>query len=72
VGLDADGKPTPALLKKLAALGADASVVPQPQARDDGKAEALFYDSLVPGRHAGRRPAEGAGRSHRPSCPSPR
>ena len=28
VALDADGKPTPALLKKLAALGADASVVP--------------------------------------------
>src|SRR4051812_30158931 len=28
VALDAAGQPTPALLKKLAALGADASVVP--------------------------------------------
>ena len=49
VGLAADGTPTPALLKKLAALGADASVVSQLKRQPDGKAEALFFDSVVPG-----------------------
>ena len=49
VALAADGSPTPALLKKLAALGADASVVPQLKRAPDGKAEALFLDSVVPG-----------------------
>ncbi len=49
VALAADGAPTPALLKKLAALGADASVVPQLKRAPDGKAEALFLDSTVPG-----------------------
>ncbi|MFA9440888.1 glycine--tRNA ligase subunit beta [Uliginosibacterium sp. sgz301328] len=49
VGLDADGQPTPALLKRLAALGADASVVPQLKRAIDGKAEALFFDSVQAG-----------------------
>ncbi len=49
VGLDASGAPTPALLKKLAALGADASAVPGLKRAPDGKAEALFLDSTVPG-----------------------
>jgi glycyl-tRNA synthetase beta chain len=49
VGLTADGQPTPALLKKLASVGADASVLPQLKRQPDGKAEALFYDSLVKG-----------------------
>ena len=49
VGLGADGQPTPALLKKLAALGADASAVPALQRRVDGKAEALFLDSVARG-----------------------
>jgi glycyl-tRNA synthetase beta chain len=49
VGLNAEGQPTPALLKKLASLGADASVVPALTRKMDGKAEALFYDSLVKG-----------------------
>jgi glycyl-tRNA synthetase beta chain len=49
VALDAAGQPTPALLKKLAAVGADASVLPQLKRAPDGKAEALFLDSLVPG-----------------------
>ena len=49
VALDAAGQPTPALLKKLAALGADASVVPTLKRQPDGKAEALFLDSLVGG-----------------------
>jgi glycyl-tRNA synthetase beta chain len=49
VGLDAGGKATPALLKKLAALGADAAVVPKLRRENDGKADILFYDSLVKG-----------------------
>jgi len=49
VGLAADGQPTPALLKKLAALGADASAVPSLKRQMDGKAEALFLDSVVQG-----------------------
>ena len=49
VALDASGNATPALLKKLAALGADASVVPQLKRAPDGKAEALFLDQVVAG-----------------------
>jgi glycyl-tRNA synthetase beta chain len=49
VGLDASGQPTPALLKKLQALGADASAVPRLKRAMDGKAEALFHDSTVQG-----------------------
>jgi len=49
VGLDASGNATPALLKKLQALGADASAVTGLKRAPDGKAEALFYDSKVKG-----------------------
>jgi glycyl-tRNA synthetase beta chain len=49
VALDAAGNATPALLKKLAAVGADASVVPTLKRAVDGKAEALFLDTVVPG-----------------------
>ncbi|MBH2020301.1 MAG: glycine--tRNA ligase subunit beta [Burkholderiales bacterium] len=53
VGLDAAGKATPALIKKLQALGADvsdpAAAVAALKRAPDGKAEALFYDSLVTG-----------------------
>ena len=49
VGLTAEGQPTPALLKRLAALGADASAVPQLKRAPDGKAEALFFDSVQAG-----------------------
>ena len=49
VALDASGQPTPALLKKLAALGADAGAVPALKRAMDGKAEALFLDSVVSG-----------------------
>jgi len=49
VGLDASGKPTPALLKKLQAVGADADAVPHLKRAADGKAEALFYNSTVKG-----------------------
>jgi glycyl-tRNA synthetase beta chain len=53
VGLDAAGNATPALLKKLQALGADvsdpAAAVAALKRAPDGKAEALFYDSLLKG-----------------------
>ena len=49
VALDAAGQPTPALLKKLAALGLDAGVVPHLERRIDGKAETLFVNSVLPG-----------------------
>jgi len=49
VGLGADGQPTPALLKKLAALGADASAVAGLQRVHDGKAEVLFFESTAKG-----------------------
>jgi glycyl-tRNA synthetase beta chain len=49
VGLDASGNATPALLKKLQALGADAGAVSSLKRAMDGKAEALFYDSMVKG-----------------------
>jgi len=49
VGLDAAGNATPALLKKLAALGADASAVSQLRRDSDGKAEILYFDSVATG-----------------------
>ena len=49
VGIDAAGNATPALLKRLAALGADASAVPGLKRAVDGKTEALFYDSTAKG-----------------------
>lgn len=49
VALDASGNPTPALLKKLGSLGFDAAVVPQLKRQPDGKAEALFLDTVVKG-----------------------
>jgi glycyl-tRNA synthetase beta chain len=49
VGLTADGQATPALVKKLAALGADASAVLRLARRPDGKAEALFLDATQAG-----------------------
>ncbi|TNF61615.1 MAG: glycine--tRNA ligase subunit beta [Burkholderiales bacterium] len=53
VGLGADGQPTPALIKKLQSLGADTSDTPALLAalrrQGEGKAEALFWDSLVTG-----------------------
>ncbi len=53
VGLDASGQANPALIKKLQALGADVSdplaAVAALKRAPDGRAEALFYDSLVTG-----------------------
>jgi glycyl-tRNA synthetase beta chain len=53
VGLDASGNATPALLKKLQVMGADvsdpAALVASLKRAPDGKAEALFYDSVAKG-----------------------
>ncbi len=49
VGLGADGKATPALLKKLASLGAGPDAVASLRRAADGKAETLFFDSVVAG-----------------------
>ena len=49
VGLDASGQATPALLKKLQALGAGPEAVSGLKKRMDGKAEALYFDSTVRG-----------------------
>ncbi|MBB1163091.1 glycine--tRNA ligase subunit beta [Aquariibacter albus] len=49
VALDAAGQPSPALLKKLAALGAGPEAVAGLRRAPDGKAEALFLDRVEPG-----------------------
>jgi glycyl-tRNA synthetase beta chain len=49
VGLDGFGHATPALLKRLAAFGMDASAVPSLKRMVDGKAEALFVDTTIRG-----------------------
>ncbi|WP_457442686.1 glycine--tRNA ligase subunit beta [Roseateles sp. P5_E4] len=49
VALTADGQATPALLKKLASIGAGPEVMPQLKRLPDGKAEALFWDSMQAG-----------------------
>ncbi len=50
VGLDANGEPTPALLKKLAGLGEDAIDVSKLKRAMDGKVEVLLRDTIVKGR----------------------
>jgi len=49
VGLDGAGQATPALLKKLAALGADGSAVAGLRRQGEGKAEALFLNTQAAG-----------------------
>ncbi len=49
VALDAEGKPTAALLKKLQAKGIPVEALPQFTRRMDGKSETLFYAMTVPG-----------------------
>ncbi len=49
VGLSATGEATPALLKKLASVGADASAMQHLTRKLDGKADALYFDSIVTG-----------------------
>jgi glycyl-tRNA synthetase beta chain len=49
IGLDGSGQATPALLKRLSALGMDASVVASLKRASDGKVEALFINTTVRG-----------------------
>ncbi len=49
VGLDARGEPTAALRKKLAAIGADDSVLPALEREGAGKAETLYLRSTLAG-----------------------
>ncbi|HRP66695.1 MAG TPA: glycine--tRNA ligase subunit beta [Thauera sp.] len=49
VAIDAEGKPTPALLKKMEAKGISVDAVAGFERRMDGKAEALFHTAMVPG-----------------------
>lgn len=49
VGLDSDGQPTPALRKKLAALGLDALAAADLQRESDGKNEVLIAQVLEAG-----------------------
>ncbi|HEY0268952.1 MAG TPA: glycine--tRNA ligase subunit beta, partial [Methyloradius sp.] len=49
VGFDAAGNATPALLKRLTALGTDESVIPKLKREIDGKAESLFLDIVQTG-----------------------
>lgn len=49
VGMAANGEATPALMKKLATVGADASALAGLQRRGEGKAEALFLDTVAAG-----------------------
>ncbi|MDO9003842.1 MAG: glycine--tRNA ligase subunit beta [Aquabacterium sp.] len=49
VGLNAEGQATPALLKRLSALGAGPDAVASLKRLPDGKAEALFFDSIKAG-----------------------
>jgi len=49
VGLDASGNATPALVKKLQALGADAFALNKLRKENDGKADVLFLDATQAG-----------------------
>ncbi|MDR2016596.1 MAG: glycine--tRNA ligase subunit beta [Burkholderiales bacterium] len=49
VGFDANGQPTPALIKKLNAIGASEADLSKLVRAPDGKAEALFLDTLCAG-----------------------
>jgi glycyl-tRNA synthetase beta chain len=49
VGLDASGKPSPALIKRLNGMGLDESAVANLKTQADGKNEALFLDVLQKG-----------------------
>ncbi|MDR0273776.1 MAG: glycine--tRNA ligase subunit beta [Burkholderiaceae bacterium] len=49
VGLNAQGQPTPALVKKLHAIGASEADAPRLKRAPDGKTEALFLDTVAAG-----------------------
>lgn len=50
VALDAQGQPTAPLLKKLAAMGLDASAVAGFERASDGKQDVLFHNWTAPGK----------------------
>ncbi len=50
VAFDAEGQPTPALMKKLAARGLGPEAIATFERRADGKGEALFHCYTAPGR----------------------
>ncbi len=50
VGFDKNGKPTPALTKRLSALGHDETAVPSIVSRNDGKIDMLYLPSVAAGR----------------------
>jgi glycyl-tRNA synthetase beta chain len=49
VGYDSEGQPSPALIKRLEGLGADASAVNQLRVENDGKQDVLFFDVMQTG-----------------------
>lgn len=49
VGLDEEGRATPALVKKLSSLGVEVFVVSQLTRAMEGKSETLFLERVVPG-----------------------
>ena len=51
VAFAANGEPTPALVKRLAALGAQPSAIAQLQRRIEGKNEVVYLDRVVAGAH---------------------
>lgn len=53
VGFDEAGRPTPALLKKLAALGHGAEAIHRLVRASDGKGESLYLDTVAPGATLG-------------------
>ncbi|MCU6432488.1 glycine--tRNA ligase subunit beta [Undibacterium sp. Jales W-56] len=53
IGLDQDGKPTTALLKKLQGLGIPEEKIEEFEHRDDGKSKTLFYSRTVSGGQLG-------------------
>ena len=53
VGLDADGKATPVLLKKLASMGLDESALARTVRAMDGKNQTLYLDVTVSGASLG-------------------
>ncbi len=50
VAFDDAGKPTMPLMRKLAALGLSENDIPKLKRASDGKAEALFFDHVIPGK----------------------
>jgi glycyl-tRNA synthetase beta chain len=50
VAFDANGKPQPPLIKKLASMGLSEADIPKLERAMDGKAQALFYSYTAPGQ----------------------